>query len=211
MSETASVPDSQVLVEIASKLARYYPGSPTSPLVLVDVRLQRLFALGQDGQVASYAVSTGADGIGQCNGTCQTPVGVFRVAEKFGEGAPAGRIFRGRRDTGADAPIRYEPDAVPGADLVTTRILWLDGLQRGFNLGGEVDTRSRYIYIHGTPEEGRIGKPVSHGCVRMRNTEVIELYDRVPVGTLVCILPGDRPWTDIPGPLPKFAAEGELV
>lgn len=112
-------------------------------------------------------------------------MGLHRVAEKIGEGAAVGAVFLGRKPTGE---VVLPGSADPGRDAITTRILWLEGLEDGLNAGGTVDTRSRYIYIHGTPHEGQIGSPASRGCVRMRNADVIELFERTPTGTHVLIL-----------------------
>lgn len=195
-------PDPELLRGLATELARRYPEPAGEYIAVVDIRGQRLHLLECGRLVVSYAVSTAARGIGSREGSEQTPVGVFRVVEKYGGNAPVGMVFKGRRDTGEIAPILSDPEDPAENDLVTTRILRLGGLQAGFNQGGYVDTFSRYIYIHGTPEEGRIGTPVSHGCVRMRNTEVIDLFDRLPQDSLVCIVPGDAPLSEIPGPAP---------
>lgn len=193
----------QELYALAAELRRRYPQADAEALAVVDVGRQSLYLLADGRLLKSYAVSTAARGIGHREGSLQTPVGVFRVAEKFGAGAPVGMVFKGRRATGEIAAILADPQAAAESDLVTTRILWLDGLQPGFNHGGDVDTYSRYIYIHGTPEEWRLGTPASHGCVRMRNVEVVDLFERLPTGSLVCILPGDTAPSAIPGPAPE--------
>lgn len=193
----ARVPGAE-LATVAHELARRYPGAQDSHIIVVDIRQQRLYLL-RDGQLQeSYRVSTSQWGIGNREGSNRTPIGVFRIAQKFGAGAAPATIFKSRRDTGKIARIITNPDNRSEQDLVTSRVMWLTGLQPGFNEGGDVDTHSRYIYIHGTPEEGRIGLPSSHGCVRMMNGDVIALFSRVPVGTLVYIAPGDRPLTQIP-------------
>jgi lipoprotein-anchoring transpeptidase ErfK/SrfK len=114
-------------------------------------------------------------------------VGLHRVAEKIGANCSLREIIRARIPTGEVAPLG---DAAPATrDMITTRVLWLQGLQPGFNSGGNVDSHLRYIYIHGTPEERLLGSPSSIGCVRMGNEDVIELFDLVEVGTLVNIVP----------------------
>ncbi|MEJ2711953.1 MAG: L,D-transpeptidase [Acidihalobacter sp.] len=185
---------------LAEELRRRYPEIATDCVAVVDVGRQCLHLIKGGKLLRHYRVSTAARGVGQREGSFQTPLGVFRVAGKFGAEAPAGMVFKGRRATGEIAEILSDPHDPAENDLVTTRILWLDGLQPGYNRGGDVDTYARYIYIHGTPEEGRIGMPVSHGCVRMRNDEVVDLFERLPQGSLVCILPGDAPLSEIPGP-----------
>lgn len=105
----------------------------------------------------------------------------------IGAGAPRGAVFVGRETTGeVCTPERFA--AEPGRDWILTRILWLEGLEEGRNRGGDVDSRRRFIYIHGTPDEARLGEPASHGCIRMRNEDVAALFERVDVGTPVEIV-----------------------
>lgn len=166
------------------------PDAVAVPIVVVRVDQQRLYVW-ERGQVTDiFDVSTSERGIGFEEGTFKTPLGLHRIAERFGEDAPRGTIFRARGDTGQIADILTEPGARSRRDNITSRILWLDGLEPGINQGGNVDSLRRYIYIHGTDEEGRIGEPASEGCVRMRNDDVIELFPRLPVGTVVTILDG---------------------
>ena len=142
----------------------------------ISIRDQRL-TLSRDGEVVrSYPVSTSRFGIGTEEGSMKTPLGNFRIAERIGDGAAPGTIFKARVALGPDAPL---PDT---EDFVTTRILWLDGLDEE-----NANTRDRYIYIHGTKHENKIGTPDSHGCVRMRNEDVIELFDLVDETTQVVI------------------------
>ncbi len=117
----------------------------------------------------------------------KTPLGRHKISEKIGEGLPEGAILKGRRWTGAIANIIKEPIDTE-FDVVTSRILWLTGLEEGKNLGSGVDSKSRYIYIHGTAEEGLIGKPASDGCVRMYNSDVISLFNSVNIDTEVWII-----------------------
>ena len=156
--------------------------------LVVDVTSQHLYLFERGQLVGSYPVSTAERGTGNREGSLRTPLGLHRVDDKIGAGAPAGMIFRGRRPTGERAEILTGPDERAARDDVTSRILWLSGLEPGVNQGGNVDSKRRYIYIHGTPEEGRIGQPASHGCVRMTNADVIALFDRVEVGALVDII-----------------------
>lgn len=176
------------VLESARQMANRQQGDHTGQSIVVDVPGQRLYLFEGGAFRAAYPVSTAERGTGNREGSLQTPLGLHRVAEKFGEHAPLGQIFRARRSTGEIAEILAGPDQRAERDDVTTRILWLDGLEPGVNQGGDVDSRGRYIYIHGTPEEGRIGSPASHGCVRMTNRDVIELFDRVAVGALVDII-----------------------
>ena len=118
--------------------------------------------------------------------TIKTPLGAHVISEKIGKGAKIGSVFKARKFTGEVVePITERIDIKE--DVITTRILWLDGLEKGRNKGGNVDSKSRYIYIHGTAEEGLIGEPASLGCIRMKNMDVIKLFNRVRKGTQVLI------------------------
>jgi len=134
-----------------------------------------------------YPVSTAKNGPGEIMDSECTPRGEHVIAEKIGSGCPAGTVFVGREPTGEI----YHPqlrEQGPGRDWILTRILWLRGMEPGKNRDGEVDSYRRYIYIHGSPEDVAIGRPGSRGCIRMRNADVIELFDLVSVGTRVIIL-----------------------
>src|SRR6266568_1220176 len=142
----------------------------------ISIRDQRL-TLSRDGEeIRSYPVSTSRFGIGTEEGSMKTPLGNFRIAQKIGDGAPPGTIFKARVALGPDDPL---PDT---EDFVTTRILWLDGTDEE-----NANTRDRFIYIHGTKHEDKIGIPDSHGCIRMRNTDVVELFALVDEGVPVII------------------------
>ncbi len=131
-----------------------------------------------------YPVSTGANGAGEEGGSYCTPRGRHIIRARIGAGQPANTVFVRRRPTGET----YTPQLGaqhPGRDWILTRILWLSGCEVGFNRLGSCDTMRRYIYIHGTPDSTPLGQPGSRGCVRMRNTDMVELFDRVSVGTEV--------------------------
>ncbi len=165
-----------------------WPDYRTDRIAIVDVSDQEL-RLYVDGRLAArYPVSTAEAGTGSAAGSHRTPLGAHYVRRRFGAGAPAGMVFRARRPTGRIAPVEPRPRHI-GEDLVTTRILWLSGLEPGRNQGPGVDSFQRYIYIHGTPEEGLIGRPASHGCIRLRNRDIIALFDRLPLRALVWIQP----------------------
>lgn len=156
--------------------------------VWVCVQRQMMYILDGLELVWQAPVATGATGTGFVWGSNQTPLGWHRVDEKFGDNAPWGQIFRAR---GRTAQI-WQPGDDVEEDLVLTRILWLEGeepgVNRGYNAAGElVDSKRRYIYIHGTNGEADIGTPSSHGCIRMLNDDVILAYDMIPVGTPVLI------------------------
>ncbi len=154
----------------------------------ISIADQQLRLLNAEGStVASYAVSTALNGPGETKNSCCTPRGPHIVRAKIGAGAPLGSVFVGRRPTGEIwNPTLAEQH--PERDWILTRILWLSGTELGYNRLADVDSMQRYIYIHGTPDDQPMGVPHSHGCVRMRNADVIQLFDMVPVGTPVNIL-----------------------
>ena len=142
------------------------------------------------GQVTRYAVSTAANGVGCVKNSGCTPLGAHIIRAKIGGGAAANTVFVGRRATGEI----FTPDLklqFPDRDWILTRILWLSGTEPGKNRLGNVDTMQRYIYIHGTPDATELGVPGSHGCVRMRNADLMALFEQVPVGTTVNICEAD--------------------
>jgi lipoprotein-anchoring transpeptidase ErfK/SrfK len=142
----------------------------------ISIRDQRLTLKEGETLVRTYPVSTSRFGIGTEEDSMKTPIGRFRVAEKIGDGLPSDTVFQSRVPLKADDPLP------PTEDLVMSRILWLDGLDEH-----NANTRDRFIYIHGTKHEDKIGNPASHGCVRMRNADVIELFDLVDEGAPVVI------------------------
>ncbi|NOT15954.1 MAG: L,D-transpeptidase [Methylotenera sp.] len=138
------------------------------------------------GVKAKYSISTAANGAGcEKNSGC-TPLGEHIIRAKIGAGAPANTVFVGRRPTGEICTPELMAQ-FPDRDWILTRILWLSGTELGKNRLGNVDTMQRYIYIHGTPESEPMGEPCSHGCVRMRNADIVRLFDAVDVGTRVVI------------------------
>jgi L,D-transpeptidase YbiS len=153
----------------------------------INLTQQRLRFM-EDGQVTmDVAVSTAKNGPGEQYGSECTPRGAHIIRAKIGAGSPPGTVFVGRRPTGeqysSELGARF-----PGRDWILTRILWLSGVEPGRNRLGKVDSMRRYIYIHGTPEQVTLGVPGSRGCVRMRNRDIIELFERVAVGTRVEIV-----------------------
>ena len=169
-------------------LNKHYSPSASDTVIIVSVNQQRLFLFKAEKLIASYPVSTAIKGCGNLSGSFQTPPGTHCIAEKIGADAPINSIFKGRINTGNIAKIITDPDSHSKDDIITTRILWLKGLEPGINKGGNIDSYQRYIYIHGTNEEGRLGSSASHGCIRMGNQDVIELFEQVSVGTLVEIM-----------------------
>ena len=130
--------------------------------------------------VKKFRCSTSRFGISQAAGSNGTPLGLHRIVEKIGGGWPVGSVFKGRQ------PIGYTWQGMPDAKI-TTRILWLEGLEPGFNRGGNVDSHARYIYIHGTGDQTTIGKPTSCGCIHIADADLIPHFDKLPSGTLVWI------------------------
>lgn len=154
--------------------------------VVVECSQQRAYVTHYGREVASYVVSTSRFGLGSAAGSNKTPLGRHRVAQKFGASEPIGAVFEGRVATGRIAAV-LDAGVSAEEDLITTRILWLEGLEPGSNRGPGVDSKARYIYIHGTNEEWLLGRPASHGCIRMSNQDVLELFETIPVGTAVLI------------------------
>ncbi len=142
----------------------------------ISIRDQRLTLKEGETLVRTYPVSTSRFGIGTEEDSMKTPIGRFRVAEKIGDGLPSDTVFQSRVPLKADDPLP------PTEDLVMSRILWLDGLDEH-----NANTHDRFIYIHGTKHEDKIGNPASHGCVRMRNADVLELFELVDEGAPVVI------------------------
>lgn len=156
--------------------------------VWVDVVEQRLYLVQNHAVIWSAPCATATNGVGAEAGTQKTPLGWHTVAEKFGDGAPWGQVFRSRKATHEV----WKKSGNHTEDLVLTRVLWLDGLEPGVNngknaAGKSVDSKARCIYIHGTNAEERIGTPSSHGCVRLTNDDVLIAYDKIPLNTPVLI------------------------
>ena len=152
-------------------------------MILISIDEQMLYHRRHTGVWHEYPVSTATNGPGNKEGSFCTPTGRHRIAQKIGDGFPIMTSFRGRIPSGI-----YDPECDdPKRDWILTRILWLSGCETGKNLRGAVDTHDRYIYIHGTHEEEKIGSPASHGCIRMRNADVLELFEHTFEGERVYI------------------------
>lgn len=153
----------------------------------VDLASQRLLLRDEQEQILrQYRISSALNGAGENEGSECTPRGQHRIRAKIGAGRAPGAVFVGRRPTG-EVFSQALFEQFPQRDWILSRILWLGGLEPGFNRYGAKDTQRRYIYIHGTHEEARLGMPVSHGCIRMANLDVMELFELVSSGTLVTI------------------------
>src|SRR5919204_4633694 len=155
----------------------------TSSEVIISVRDQKLMLLRNGEKVATYPVSTSMFGLGDAWGRMTTPLGYLAVEKKIGDNAPTGAVFHNRRLTGEV----LQPNA-PGRDPVTTRIIWLRGLE-----AQNAHAFKRCIYIHGTPQEKTIGRPASYGCIRMKSSDVTALYEQLPIGAIVQIVDGKLP------------------
>lgn len=160
-------------------------------LIHISLPEQRLRAFGHGQLQLDCAVSTALNGAGEREGSGCTPRGRHRVRARIGEGQPMAAVFVGRRATGEIWTPRLAAQ-YPQRDWILTRILWLCGEQPGFNRGGQCDSQRRYIYLHGTPDDQPMGVPLSHGCIRLRNTDMRELFDLTPVGCPVFI--SEKPW-----------------
>lgn len=159
---------------------------PAGLRLRVDVARQQLEVWRDGSLVRAYPVSTARNGVGERKGSEQTPRGAHYIRARIGDGLPRGAVLRGRRFTG-EVWSGELAAAQPDRDWILSRILWLCGLEPGRNRRGEVDTQQRYIYIHGTPDTEPMGVPRSHGCIRMRNDDILELFAMVPPGTRVDI------------------------
>ena len=148
--------------------------------MLVSVKDQRMVLLRKGAPIKSYPVSTSKFGLGDKPGSKKTPIGTMVVREKVGGGARPGTVFKGRKPTGEV----LRPNS-PGRDPIVSRILWLDGASKSTR-----NAYRRYIYIHGTAEEWRVGTPASYGCIRMKSRDVIDLYDSIGIGSRVHVKPG---------------------
>ncbi|WP_277052145.1 L,D-transpeptidase [Zestomonas thermotolerans] len=152
----------------------------TLDLLHISLADQRLYGVADGQLVLRLPVSTALNGPGERNGSGCTPRGRHQVRARIGEGLPLGAVLRGRRWTGEVWTPELHAQH-PGRDWILTRILWLSGCEPGRNRLGEVDTFRRYIYLHGTPDTEPLGIPLSHGCIRLRNADLLELFPRVPV------------------------------
>ena len=156
-------------------------------LLFVSIEEQKMYRIESKKITHIYDISTSKYGVGNKKNSNKTPLGLHLIKEKHGDNVPINGRMVGRVFYGHIAKI-YSDSTISKTDDITSRILWLEGLEHGVNKGENIDSYERYIYIHGTSEEGRIGIPSSHGCVRMKNKDVIDLYKEVSIGTFVLIL-----------------------
>lgn len=154
----------------------------------IYIAKQKMDLMDEQGQITrQYLISTAKNGTGQKNGSFCTPLGKHIIRAKIGTGQPVNTVFVKRRPTGEVYSSKLAAQ-FPKRDWILTRILWLSGCEPGFNRFGLVDTMRRYIYIHGTPDSVEMGEPGSIGCIRMRNSDLVELFDQVSAGTQVEIM-----------------------
>jgi lipoprotein-anchoring transpeptidase ErfK/SrfK len=175
---------SEINREVSSRMQGNSAIADERPFIVIESGKQQLHRIDIEPEMnRSFPVSTALNGMGNRIESHKTPFGIHRIRQKVGGGEPPGMIFVAREPTGE---IAYDLDNRE-KDEITSRILWLDGLEEGVNLGGAYDTYARYIYIHGTSDEKRIGEPVSAGCIRMKNQDVIELFDEALINDIVLI------------------------
>ncbi len=159
---------------------------PSDRIIVVRIQTQTLQLFEHNLLVKSYIISTSSRPPSNLAHSLGTPRGLHEIADRIGGGQPAGMVFKARIPTGRHFS-EFAPDEIRTDDLITSRILWLRGLEEGVNAGGDVDSHRRYIYIHGTRHEDKLGSPASAGCIRMSNPDVIELFDEVRTGDWVLI------------------------
>ena len=152
----------------------------------ISISEQRLYLINSGNIIRSYPISSSSFGEGQIENSFKTPLGEHEVKVKIGTNVPKNQFFVSREHIPQEADIIHDP-IDSSDDFITTRIMWLTGLTEGFNKGGKVDSFKRFIYIHGTHEEGLIGMKASHGCIRMLNHDVLELFKIIPLKTTVNI------------------------
>ena len=165
----------------------YLSNQAFEEILFVSIKEQKLYHVKDDKIIKEYVISSSAYGTGNEAGSNKTPLGLHKVNQKYGDKTPINGRMVGRVFYEEIATI-YKDSTKSKTDDITSRIFWLEGLEKGKNKGKGIDSYKRYIYIHGTSEEGYLGNPASHGCIRMKNKEVIDLYNLIEVGTLVLIL-----------------------
>ncbi len=175
------------IIDIVNNYCEEKKGKIYNEILYISVKEQKMYHIVKNTIVKEYLVSTAKKGIGNQKNSNLTPHGLHYIKEKYGSKTPQNGRIIGRVFYGEIATI-YSDTTSSKTDDITSRILWLSGMEKDINKDGNVDSYNRYIYIHGTSEEGKIGTPASHGCVRMLNTDIIELYAKIKIGTKVLIL-----------------------
>lgn len=187
VSFTVESSNKGMLAFLMEYLSIKYSDKEFDTFLYIAVKKQKLFLVKEDEITAEYPISTAKNGLGNEMGSFKTPRGLHKVAEKVGSELEPFDIIKQKVPTGEKAKPVNQARAT-NQDLITSRVLHLSGLEEGINQGGDVDSYKRGIFIHGTHEEGLIGTPASKGCVRMKNADVIDLFERIEVGTFVVIL-----------------------
>lgn len=179
--------EKDVILFVDEYLNEFHQHAEIKELLFVSVKYQKLYLIRHGNMVSEYAISTSKYGVGNKLYSQKTPTGIHWIKNKMGGRTPINGILKGGVYTGEKAVVEHDPISTE-QDYVTTRAMWLEGMEYNVNSGGKVDSYDRKIYIHGTHEEGLIGQPASHGCIRMKNYDVTELYDLVEKGLYVLIL-----------------------
>lgn len=164
-----------------------YKGIEFDRFIYIAAKRQKLYLIENESILAEYPVSTAKNGMGNKSGSYKTPPGLHQIAEKVGEGLPPYTILKQKTSTGRQY-VPSNEDKTTGEDIITSRIIHLKGMEPSVNSGDGIDSYERGIFIHGTHEEGLIGSPASKGCVRLKNDDVMDLFEKVEVGTFVIIL-----------------------
>jgi hypothetical protein len=175
------------ILKIVNNYCEEKKGKTFEEIIYVSVKNQKMYYISNDVIIKEYLISTAKKGVGNQKNSNMTPYGLHYIKEKHGSKTPQNGRMIGRVFYGQIATI-YSDTTTSKTDDITSRILWLSGYEKDINKGGDVDSYERFIYIHGTSEEGKIGTPASHGCIRMLNKDVIELYSMTKIGTKVLIL-----------------------
>jgi len=175
------------ILKIVNNYCEEKKGKTFEEIIYVSVKNQKMYYISNDVIIKEYLISTAKKGVGNQKNSNMTPYGLHYIKEKHGSKTPQNGRMIGRVFYGQIATI-YSDTTTSKTDDITSRILWLSGYEKDINKGSDVDSYERFIYIHGTSEEGKIGTPASHGCIRMLNKDVIELYSMTKIGTKVLIL-----------------------
>ena len=187
ISSQQTFSNSALLELILEYTSAAYPTETLSEFLYVGIRRQKMYHIKNNKIFSTYAVSTSSKGAGNNIGSFKTPTGLHFIAEKIGYNAPLATLFINKKNTGKVVSVNTT-EVISDKDEITSRVLSLKGLQQGINKGKKYDTFARGIYIHGTSDEASIGKPSSHGCIRMKNDDIIELFDLLSVGTKVVLI-----------------------